>query len=200
VVRANHESHSPASDRGPAEVSLGGMPWSATRGPDPISPHPARERRVTAPRKRMWEDLRSCRARALAARRGPGAQLARRRPWSVAYQCRRPRGRASRPGAACHGTDCTPMRTASARIDLISSEWHSAARHIHHLHRKNREVVCRPLRAPCRRPRERGSQDDGIDILRQQRRPARQKVVRALPEPTCCLKAGPEVRRKHAAR
>ena len=52
VVRANHESHSPASDRGPAEVSLGGMPWSATRGPDPISPHPTRERRVKAPRRR----------------------------------------------------------------------------------------------------------------------------------------------------
>jgi len=52
VVRANHESHSPTSDRGPAEVSLGGMPWSATRGPDPISPHPTRERRVKAPRRR----------------------------------------------------------------------------------------------------------------------------------------------------
>ena len=55
VVRANHESHSPASDRGPAEVSLWGLPWSATRGPDPMSPHPTRERRVEVPRKRSRE-------------------------------------------------------------------------------------------------------------------------------------------------
>lgn len=55
VVRANHESHSPASDRGPAEVSLWGLPWSATRGPDPMSPHPTRERRVKVPRKRSRE-------------------------------------------------------------------------------------------------------------------------------------------------
>ena len=67
VVGANHGTHSPTSDRGPAEVSLWGMPWSATRGSGPMSPRPTRERRVKEPRKEKGENLRSCRARGPAA-------------------------------------------------------------------------------------------------------------------------------------
>ena len=67
VVGANHGTRSPTSDRGPAEVSLWGMPWSATRGSGPMSPRPTHERRVKEPRKEKGENLRSCRARGPAA-------------------------------------------------------------------------------------------------------------------------------------